>query len=732
MAAISKWRRCHLILFLAASAVLVAGPADAEEWKPFTPNIKLRPGDRVRINHHGTWVEGTVAEPTDERGNTKVEFPDPRSKRKRSWSYSPHEIQIPASKRSRSHGPTPGGGNPFQPVESFRQWTDNTGHFKIEAKLVEVQGTQAVLEKRDGGRVRVPIRRLCEADRNYLAGRGGGESKGAPGPGWGADAAPASSETPLDVDWSSVEMPTYAGGGKPSNLEPDAAAQPEQISERPVVLPPESNCSETIDAIIPLVAEPNVVAVAVHADSRRKYSGIFQCVLGTGKAKIKSIEVPDGSFVLDLGPKGDLMLTRSGGFKPDDRIGLNFWRIDGTRCTKQWTCYPYMGRKDVSNPGIKWARFIDADHVLTCSMGGTMVLWRLPDMKAVYFLKSDRASEAALSSGRKYLSLIRDASLFVVDAKSGKPLGTYPGGAKSGTVLFRPDGKRIALIGEEQVQVWEFSTGEMFRDITYALPHMATDQSSWPSDGYILLGGRYLADLERHVVLWEYGIFAQSTLRTARIGRTFWILCREGRDRALIPFTMPHDEVKQALSEISPEDTLVLQPGIDVSLDIRITGTPEEQKTVSEEFARELADTGFRVREGAPVRFVLRTQPATAQEMEYTKSRGFMRIGDTEKVRFQRWTSRVTIFIDGDVAWEKSYTTSAPGSLHLKPGETTTSAVRKYQKPNLEFFTNIRLPRCLCLPRETLTFGSTEITPDGVKRVDPKPRKKPDKPPGMP
>ena len=744
MAVISKWMRlCLAVSFLAVFAALLSAPAGAEEWKPLTPNVTLKKGDRVRINHHGEWVEGTVAEPTDRWGRTKVEFPDPRTKRPRSWSYSPHQIQIPAKRRSRSGAAASGGaasggtGNPFQPVDAFRQWTDDTGKFSIEAKLVEVQGANALLEKRDGGRMTVPIARLCESDRKYLAERGGGGSEGAageaPAEGSGAGAPPTSSETPVEADWSSVDKPMFGGVGKPSNLEPDGAAEAEEISERPVMLPPEGSHFEKIDAIIPLAAEPNVVVVGVHADSDQKYSGIFECTLGKGKAKIKSVEIPDASSVLDVGPKGNLLLTQSDGFKSNDKIGLNFWRIDGTRCTKEWTCYPYLGRKDVSQPAIKWARFLDADHALTCSGGGDLVLWRLPEMKAVYYVKNDWMSEAVLSSGRKYLAMVRDTNLFVVDAKSGKPLGTYPGAAGSGTVLFRPDGKRIALIGREQVQVWEFSNGEMFRDITFSLPHMAADQSSWPSHGYLLLGGRYLADLERHTVLWEYSILAQSTLRTANVGRMFWVLCKQQKQRALIPFTMPHDEVKQALSQIKAEDTLVLQPGIDVSLDIQINGTPEEQKTIREDFQRILTDTGFRVGEGAPVRFVLRTEPAKVEETEYSKGRGIMHFGgEKETVHFQRWTSRVTIVIDGEEVWQKSTTTHAPGSVHLEEGETASSAVQKYQKPDLEFFKKVRPPRYLCLPRKTLTFGATEITPNGLKRVDPKPRKDPNKLPGMP
>lgn len=53
----------------------------------------------------------------------------------------------------------------------WRTWTDQTGKFKIEATLVEVTDTHAVLKKRDGTTVKVPLDRLSGNDREFLKGR---------------------------------------------------------------------------------------------------------------------------------------------------------------------------------------------------------------------------------------------------------------------------------------------------------------------------------------------------------------------------------------------------------------------------------------------------------------------------------------------------------------------------------------------------------------------------------
>jgi S1-C subfamily serine protease len=50
----------------------------------------------------------------------------------------------------------------------FRTWTDTTGKFSIDAKLVEISGSEVVLEGRDGKRKPVPIGKLSKEDLRFL------------------------------------------------------------------------------------------------------------------------------------------------------------------------------------------------------------------------------------------------------------------------------------------------------------------------------------------------------------------------------------------------------------------------------------------------------------------------------------------------------------------------------------------------------------------------------------
>lgn len=51
----------------------------------------------------------------------------------------------------------------------WRRWRDNTGRFETRARLIAASETNATLKKANGLLVDVPLRRLSQADRDYLA-----------------------------------------------------------------------------------------------------------------------------------------------------------------------------------------------------------------------------------------------------------------------------------------------------------------------------------------------------------------------------------------------------------------------------------------------------------------------------------------------------------------------------------------------------------------------------------
>lgn len=73
-----------------------------------------------------------------------------------------------------------------------RKWTDATGQFSVEADFVEVKNGEVHLKKTDGSVIAVPVAKLSEADRSYVAIRVANKSSTASTP--ATAAAPASPE----------------------------------------------------------------------------------------------------------------------------------------------------------------------------------------------------------------------------------------------------------------------------------------------------------------------------------------------------------------------------------------------------------------------------------------------------------------------------------------------------------------------------------------------------------
>lgn len=58
-----------------------------------------------------------------------------------------------------------------KPAATSRTWTSTAGT-TVEATFVEIDGDVVVLEKKEGGRLRVPLEKLSPADRTWLDGAG--------------------------------------------------------------------------------------------------------------------------------------------------------------------------------------------------------------------------------------------------------------------------------------------------------------------------------------------------------------------------------------------------------------------------------------------------------------------------------------------------------------------------------------------------------------------------------
>ena len=69
-------------------------------------------------------------------------------------------------------------------TQSLRQWRDNTGTFSVEARLVpeDTNGQQVTIALKSGRHVTLPMRRLSEEDREFVASQAESTSQTLPQP----------------------------------------------------------------------------------------------------------------------------------------------------------------------------------------------------------------------------------------------------------------------------------------------------------------------------------------------------------------------------------------------------------------------------------------------------------------------------------------------------------------------------------------------------------------------
>jgi hypothetical protein len=53
----------------------------------------------------------------------------------------------------------------------------------------------------------------------------------------------------------------------------------------------------------------------------------------------------------------------------------------------------------------------------------------------------------------------------------------------------------------------------------------------------------------------------------------------------------------------------------------------------------------------------------------------------------------------------------------MKQGETVQQALAPYQRPNVQFFVNVKVPQYVARPSEAGAYGASQFTPQGIQDV---------------
>ncbi|WP_372723409.1 SHD1 domain-containing protein [Novipirellula sp.] len=150
---------------LPIAIVVLAFLNSSQAQSPGKPNrdVDFAIGDRVEVRQGNKWIEGEVLE-SMRGGLVKVQLDSAPASR---VLRIPRQlIRRADDTKSATTAKQPRDG---QPLAALRLWTDSTGQHKVEAELVAATEGKVTLRKKDGSQTVLPLERLCEEDRAFIA-----------------------------------------------------------------------------------------------------------------------------------------------------------------------------------------------------------------------------------------------------------------------------------------------------------------------------------------------------------------------------------------------------------------------------------------------------------------------------------------------------------------------------------------------------------------------------------
>lgn len=612
-----------------------------------------------------------------------------------------------------------------QSAGDFRTWTDASGRYKVEARFSAQEGEIVILEKRDGGKLRIAIDKLSKDDRAFLEQlqqqnpfepAEASPFEAMPGPGTGAapggatpSAAPPADMTGFTVDWSQVPMLSLPADGTWQYKAAGAAAP--TVAERTVMLPPKRDFFEKINgcAINP-AAMQGVVSYALDRPGGNEASSrLVKWDLRSGQGL--GAYVRSGKWaVLALDDDGGKVLVRSDEFGFGKQGLLELWALRGQECVPlaSWRPHPDAW---AGNGDLKWAAFLDAKTFATCSGGGNLVLWDAATCRPVAQITIQGACVPALRDDRAWLAFIMGERLCLLDVAKREVTAVLaaPRQLNFPNLAFSPSGKKLVCADQKGLVVWNLADARLEAEFSPSgVP--ITGPVIMPDDDFVLLNRQTLVSIGTQVNVWQYtGAEAVATLG----GVTFLVTGGMNGPGAVAAAKLPHAAARQTLEKaLKQPDLFIFRKGVSVQLDVSAIPAAEQAR-VRDALTEKLATMDIRVVSQAPVVVAAGVDPPQRKEVSF-----HMR-GDYKVTEHVAW---VRIRYEGKDVWQ-SRGTNIPMVVMLKDGENLEGVLREKSKgPDYSFFANVSLPQYLQKPQGTTpgrpqggqTLGTSQVTTSGI------------------
>jgi hypothetical protein len=213
-------------------------------------------------------------------------------------------------------------------------------------------------------------------------------------------------------------------------------------------------------------------------------------------------------------------------------------------------------------------------------------------------------------------------------------------------------------------------------------------------------------NVPKRLAVWQYEM-TDFNVRPEFLGGRIWYTASDPHTR-LASAKLPHEQALGAIANVDPKRCFLLNPGDEVSVEVRITDDPAGSQKVAEYLTKQLESRGLKVSPGQATRVVATIKPGQVRDMEY-RTLGFGRGGfGTQKRKVTEQIQRLAVEYEGKAGWERGGA-SVMGIATLKQGETVDDAIANWMKNRSSWFMNSKLPEFIPRPEYANGLGKSKL-----------------------
>ncbi|MDA7928720.1 SHD1 domain-containing protein [bacterium] len=621
--------------------------------------------------------------------------------------FPPSRLKLVESAQGKSAGQN------MAPPAEMRKWTDTTGSFSVNAKLVSDENGNIKLEKEDGRVITLPLTKLSDEDQTYLE----------------------------ELKKQNSAANPFAGGDMSTPSKSTNNSQPSAPKSQPVIpaIEPNGTANEMVLSDQGWSVQPDAAAVTKTNGkvinfqtgfTRHEFHNRLSSVslINNGQSAVAAITNPfedatelliadlvaaksnspmrinlKDATLLAVNSDGSQAVTYKKG-RGRDPGEIAFWDLkDEAIQTAAWKTASFFDR-DGLTPNM--GKFVESNRLLT--VGRRVILWDCESATAVYSYPTSESNKPALSANGKQLAVVSGKSVFIINVSDGNILGKIEPPTATKSLAFSPSGESLAGINSisGEIWIWDLTNNQLTRELS--APPSMVQSMTWVGEDYLLINNSSLIDIRLRATVWSYRSTGGSILN-ANDSR-FWFI---GKSK-FTPISLPHKNLAAQTEKLNPEDLLVLTPDSEVSLDLKLPFTRQEQDQIRDRITRTLENNGVSIRNNAKLKLVLTVIKGKQEKAEMSSiTDPFGRRG-TESIKYTPQICSITLVKDGVDVWRTSRRFGPMGMIQLKRGESAQAAAKRLCKPSPSFFESVRIPKYIGQLPSGKPLGQSTISEQGV------------------